>query len=117
MLLQIERQNAGPGTMVLKLSGRVTLGRSSQELEWEIDKLITEGTKHVILDVSQVDRIDSAGLGILALASGKARAGGGDLRVAGPQGFVDQVIKMTKLESVFSVFPNVEAATEGLPKG
>ncbi|MBI2683210.1 MAG: STAS domain-containing protein [Acidobacteriales bacterium] len=114
MLLQIERQEAKPGTMVLKLNGRVTLGRSSQELEWEIDKLFTEGAKHVVLDVSNVDRIDSAGLGILAMASGKARAAGGDLRVAGAQGFVDQVIKMTKLESVFMLFPSVEAAVEGL---
>jgi anti-sigma B factor antagonist len=114
MLLQIERESAGPSTVILRLTGRVTLGRSSQELEWEIDKLIHEGSKHVVLDVTHVDRIDSAGLGILTLASGKARAAGGDMRVAGASGFVDQVIKMTKLDSVFAVFPSVEAATEGL---
>ncbi|HVP44017.1 MAG TPA: STAS domain-containing protein, partial [Terriglobales bacterium] len=88
MLLNIQREAAPAGVTVLKLTGRITLGNSCQELEWEIDKLMDEGSKGVVLDLSRIDRVDSAGIGILTLSAGKLRKAGGQLRLAGAQGAV-----------------------------
>jgi anti-anti-sigma factor len=111
MLLQIAEKNIAEGVTALVLTGRITLGRSCQELEWELDRLRASNGR-VILDVSGIERIDSAGIGILALSAGKMKEAGGELCVAGAQGMVADTVKLTKMDTILRFFPNLEAATQ-----
>ena len=71
------------------------------------------GGDTVVLDLSEVQFIDSSGLGAIVASMkhmGKARK----LALAGLTPTVDRVFRLTRMDSVFSVFPTLEDALEGL---
>jgi anti-anti-sigma factor len=68
----------------------------------------------VIFDLHQVEYIDSAGVGLLALASGKTRAAGGKLGVVSGSGRVLEMLKLTQMTAVLSVSATVPEAQTAL---
>ncbi|MEO9685740.1 MAG: STAS domain-containing protein [Tateyamaria sp.] len=72
-----------------------------------------EGNDIVILDLSEVHFIDSSGLGAIVAAMknmGKSRK----LALAGLTPTVEKVFRLTRMDSVFSVFPTLDGALEQL---
>ena len=61
------------GVTVLDLSGRITLGEGSVQLRDAIRDLISKGQKSILLDLGDVNYIDSSGLGELVSAYTTAR--------------------------------------------
>ncbi len=77
---------------------------------------IDEGPKNVILALSQIDFIDSSGLGALVQLVKKAKTEGGSLQiVTNPR--VTQTVKLVRLESFLSLQPSVDDAVANVPKG
>ncbi|HVP42092.1 MAG TPA: STAS domain-containing protein, partial [Terriglobales bacterium] len=76
-----------------------------------------EGSKGVVLDLSRIDRVDSAGIGILTLSAGKLRKAGGQLRLAGAQGAVNDVVKLTKIDTIVSCHPDLDSALRAFGPG
>jgi anti-sigma B factor antagonist len=91
------------GVTVLALSGRVTLGDESSQLRNKIKELLKEGKKRLVLDLSEVTYIDSAGLGTLVAAYTSARNEGGEVRLAGVTKNFSELLHITKLVTIFSV--------------
>ena len=100
MLLNIERETAANGVVVLKISGRVSLGRDSQQVEWQVNDLLKEKQNRVVFDLTGVSHMDSTGVGILMMCSARLKKAGGDLRVAGAQGLVNDVLRVTRIDSI-----------------
>lgn len=74
---------------------------------------IDEGPKHVILALSQIDFIDSSGLGALVRLSKQAKTAGGSLQiVTNPR--VTQIVKTVRLESYLSLQPSVDVALDNI---
>jgi anti-anti-sigma factor len=71
-------------TVVVKLTGRMTLGMRLCEIESKVTRDVDEGTHKLVLDLSGVDYADSSGLGFLMLLHGRVKTKGGQLRLAGP---------------------------------
>ena len=113
-MLTVEKRLIDPDLAVLALAGRLTLGRECQQVEWQLEDLLREGKLKVILDLSGLTYIDSAGVGIVAMCFGKLNKSGGTLRVAGATGYVEETLRMTHLHEVIQLFPTVEAAAESL---
>jgi anti-sigma B factor antagonist len=113
MLVKIERESKKNDVTVLKIVGDVTLGRSSQELEWEVNKLVEEGKVKVVFDLTHVNRMDSCGIGIVALSAGKLRAAGGELRGAAANEFVKNVLQLTRMDSLVRLSPTVDESLTG----
>ncbi|MEO0401646.1 MAG: STAS domain-containing protein [Pseudomonadota bacterium] len=67
------------------------------------------GSETVILDLSEVDFIDSSGLGAI-VASMKNMGQSRTLALAGLTPTVDKVFRLTRMDSVFSVFPTLDGA-------
>jgi anti-sigma B factor antagonist len=67
------------------------------------------GSKTVLLDLNHVQFIDSSGLGAIVAAM-KNLGAGRRLVLAGLTPTVDKVFRLTRMDSVFGVFPTVEAA-------
>lgn len=109
MFLNIDTQQRD-GVTLVRLSGRIALGRESQEIEWKIDDLLRENRKQVVFDISEVNYLDSTGVGILVMASGKLQSAGGALHVAGSQGVVHNTLTMTRVNEVLRLFPDAESA-------
>jgi anti-sigma B factor antagonist len=67
---------------------------------------------HIVLDLGQVDFIDSSGLGAI-VATMKHLAPARSLILAGMTPTVDKVFKLTRMDSVFSIFQTLEEALDG----
>ena len=114
MILETETKRIPPDVVVLKFTGKITLGRESARIEMQVADLLNEGNKKFVFDIAAVTYIDSAGLGVIALCSANVNQAGGVFRVAGAQGLAAKLFRITKLDNVIPMFPTVEAATEGL---
>ncbi|MGA8182432.1 MAG: STAS domain-containing protein [Terriglobia bacterium] len=101
------------GVTVLALAGRVTLGDESSQLRSTIKELLKQGKKRLVLDLSKVTYIDSAGLGTLVAAYTSARNEGGDIRLANVTERFGELLNITKLVTIFSVHDSVEDALKG----
>ena len=76
-------------------------------------KCIDEGPKHVILDLSQIDFVDSSGLGALVQLVKKAQTLEGTLQiVSNPR--VTQTVKLVRLEKFLSLQPSVDEAVKNV---
>lgn len=80
-----------------------------------LDKCVEEGPASLILDLSQIDFVDSSGLGALVQLVKKVQTAGGTLQiVTNPR--VTQTVKLVRLEQFLSLQPSVEVALENLKK-
>ncbi|MFB9956499.1 STAS domain-containing protein [Cellulomonas denverensis] len=75
-----------------------------------IDDLITAGKARLVVDLHEVDFIDSSGLGALIGGLKAARQQGGDLRVAAPSAQVLAVLKLTNLDRILSPYTTIDEA-------
>jgi anti-sigma B factor antagonist len=113
-MLKIQTKQLPPDVVVLEIAGKITLGMESKQLEWAVEALLAEGQKKVIFDLTGVTNLDSTGIGIIVVSSGKLRKAGGELRVASPTAHVESVLKMTNIDQIVVLHPTVEAAATGL---
>ncbi|HIK27465.1 MAG: STAS domain-containing protein [Oscillatoriaceae bacterium SKW80] len=78
-----------------------------------LSKCIEEGPKHIVMDLSQIDFVDSSGLGALVQLVKKAQGEGGSLQiVTNPR--VTQTVKLVRLEKFLSLKSTVEEAVENI---
>lgn len=78
-----------------------------------MDKCVEEGPANLILDLSQIDFIDSSGLGALVQVAKKAQAANGMIQiVTNPR--VTQTVKLVRLEKFLSLQPSVEVAIQNV---
>ena len=111
MLLSIVERKVEPDITVVELTGRLALGRESQRVETLVEDLAKQGAARVVLDLTGVEYIDSAGIGMLALASGKMKESGGAMAIVAPEGRVLQLLNLTQINAIVKVCPTVAAAT------
>jgi anti-sigma B factor antagonist len=114
MILEMTTNRMPPDIAVVQFTGKIMLGRESQRIETVVGDLLRDGVRKIIFDLGGVTYIDSAGLGMITLCSGKVTSAGGVFRVAGATGLAAKLFKITRLDTVIPFYPTVEAATEGL---
>jgi anti-anti-sigma factor len=74
-------------------------------------KCVEDGPKHMILDLSKIDFVDSSGLGALVQLAKKAQSAEGTMQiVTNPR--VTQTVKLVRLEQFLALQPSVETAIE-----
>jgi anti-sigma B factor antagonist len=112
MVLEIQSKAVGE-VMVLEMAGRITLGRDCQQIEAHIEELLRAKQTKVIFDLTHVKHMDSTGIGILVMCSGKLKDAGGELRLAGASGVVGQTLKLTRMETIVPTYASVEEAVAG----
>ena len=109
---QIHKKRFEPDIVLLEISGRITLGRECQDVEWAVEGLIRDGEKKVVFDLSGLTYVDSAGIGIIVMCCGKMRTAGGEVRLASLQPKIVELMKITKLDRIFHFYPTASAAAE-----
>ncbi|MBE9249278.1 STAS domain-containing protein [Dolichospermum sp. LEGE 00240] len=78
-----------------------------------LGKNIDEGPKNIILDLSQIDFVDSSGLGALVQLAKQAQTAVGTLQIV-TNARVTQTVKLVRLEKFLSLQSTVEAALENI---
>jgi anti-sigma B factor antagonist len=112
MILEIEKKTVG-NIVVLEMTGRITLGRDCQQIEADVDELVRSRQTRIVFDLAKVKYMDSSGVGIMVMCSGKVKAGGGELRLAGATGVVDQTLKLTRMNLIVPMYATLAEALEG----
>jgi len=102
MSLKLQVRQVG-NTAVLQCEGPIISGSDIECLEAKVTSALVE-TKDLVLDVSEVSRVDSCGLGLLVRLLMRARKAGGDLKLACPPAFVTNLLEVTRLSAIFQVF-------------
>src|SRR3974390_1507820 len=108
MSLGVESRHVG-SVYVVRCSGRIVTGQESKTIDEVLQRGLREFNR-VVLTVAEVDRVDSAGMGLLVRFMWHARNRRGDLCLAAPSPFLTSLLQMTKLSSVFKVYADEESA-------
>jgi len=109
MALRATHRDAGTVTVV-DLSGRIILGEGSALLRKTVRGLLDEQHTRIVLNLGDVDYIDSSGIGELVSAYTTTKNRGGDLKLLNLTKKVRDLIQLTKLYTVFDVFTDEAAA-------
>jgi anti-sigma B factor antagonist len=98
------------GVMIVDLSGRITLGEGSVILRDTVRDLVGKGNKKILLNLGEVNYIDSSGIGELVSAFTSVRNQGGELKLLNLTKKVHDLLQITKLYTVFDVKDDETAA-------
>ena len=100
------------GVTVVDLSGRITLGEGSIVLKDTVRDLLSKGNKKLLLNLGDVNYIDSSGIGELVAAFTTVRNQGGELKLLNLTKKVHDLLQITKLYTVFDVKDDEATAIE-----
>jgi anti-sigma B factor antagonist len=88
---------------IMDLSGRIVLGEETETLRGSVRDLIAKGKKKIVLNLAEVDYIDSSGVGELVASFTAVRNSGGELKLLNLTQKVQDVLNVTKLYTVFDI--------------
>jgi anti-sigma B factor antagonist len=100
--------------VVLDISGRITLGEGNVMLREIVRELADKGNKRIILNLGEVNYIDSSGLGELVKTHTTFHNKGGHLKLANLNNRVSDLLHMTKLSAVFDIHGDEASALQSL---
>jgi len=102
--MQLEQRIVGQVTVV-KVTGDITLNKGGDVLlKDKVQSLIQQGQKNILLDLSDVSYVDSAGLGELVQAYATTKNRGGALKLLSVTKRLEDLLVVTKLLTVFDTF-------------
>ena len=107
--MTIEERSVGPVT-ILALSGRLVLDDGDALLRQRVDDLVTRGQLKIIADLTALDYVDSAGIGVLIAKYLSLRRKGGDLKLLRLSSRTHHALEITHLLTVFEAFETEEDA-------
>ena len=107
--MEIVEQRVGDVT-ILRLKGRLELDDGDVILRSHVDGLVQQGRVNVVLDMTDVTRMDSAGIGMLVGKYMTVKNRGGMLRLLHLTDRTSRLLHVTRLETVFEIFEHEDAA-------
>ena len=101
--MQISERHVGD-VAIIDLNGRLVLGDGDTLLRDKVNSLVEQGLKHIIVNLSDVAYMDSAGLGELVRSYTTVTRRGGALKLLGLTKRVSDLLSITKLLTVFDSY-------------
>ena len=98
---------------VVTLRGATHLDEA-EELNARLPQLIQRASPHLILDLSELEFLGSVGLNAIVTAHNRARTFNGRVSVVNPKPEVANLLSLTRVDQLASVFPTLEAARQAL---
>ncbi|MGH9633184.1 MAG: STAS domain-containing protein [Bryobacteraceae bacterium] len=103
-------QRVREGIAILDLEGRLIVGEPVSALRERIRELLDSGSKKIILNLQDVDYIDSTGLGGLVICFTSLQKAGGALKLLNLTRRNIELLVLTKLTTVFEIFEDEQDA-------
>lgn len=101
--LRIAEVQVGDVT-ILRMSGRLELEEGDIVFRDYVNRLVDEGRVKIVLDVKEVKRIDSAGIGMLVSKYLSTQKSGGTIKLLHLTRRSDHLMDITRLATVFEIF-------------
>jgi anti-sigma B factor antagonist len=107
--MKIESRTIGE-VKILDFSGQITLGEGTKTTRETVRSVLEQGGKKMILNLAEVNYIDSAGIGELVSAFTSVTNKGGQLKLVHLTKRIKELMTITKLLTVFQVYEDEQAA-------
>ena len=107
--MKIISNNLESGELLVKIEGEVDV-YTSIDLKKELTRLIEVKQKKIIIDLENVNYMDSSGLGVLVALLKELRKIGGDLKLISLPVSVKKIFDLTRLTKFFSIYNNLQDA-------
>jgi len=107
--MKIETRSVGD-VHVLDCSGKITLGEGTMAIRNTVKDVLKGGGKKIILNLANVNYIDSSGIGELVSSYTTVTNQGGHLKLVNLTKKIQELLAITKLLTVFQVFDSEQAA-------
>jgi anti-anti-sigma factor len=114
MLLNLSSRFVG-NVYLVQCKGRIVLGVEVKALEAALDEGAREFSR-LVVELSEVSRLDSIGLGLLVRFAERMRRRGGDLRLAGAPKFLTDLLKLTMVSALLASYATEEEAIQSYLK-
>ncbi len=102
--------------VIIELKGNVMGGDDTKDFNDLLHKLIDEGKKKVVLDLSEVKFMNSSGLGMLISGLTTMKKAEGTLKLAGTTEKIESLLIITKLITIFESYDTVDEALKTFSK-
>ena len=102
-------RQAGP-VAIVDLSGRISLGEGSALLRKTVRDLLEAGQTRILLNLGDVNYIDSSGIGMLVACAGHMEQSNGRMRVVGASGTVLKAFSIVHMERITPLNDSIEEA-------
>jgi len=114
MALKVQTQISGD-VFICLCEGRIVFGDEGAALRERVVSMLP-GTPKIVVNLTEVDYIDSGGLGVLVGLLVSARNRGGELKLVSPNRRIAELLRRTSLDNIFRVYGNNEEAVEAFRK-
>jgi len=109
MNMKIETRAVGD-IKILDCSGRITLGEGTMAVRNTVRDLLKGDDKKIVLNLAEVNYIDSSGIGELVSTFTTVTSNGGQLKLLNLTKKIHELLQITKLLTVFQVFDDEQSA-------
>ena len=117
MMLETEVFKFEPDITGISCSGRFTLGNRLSEMEGLVNSLLADGVRKLVLDLTHVEFVDSAGLGLIMRAFGEVEQLGGKLRICGASEQAQRLFNITHTGTILTIDPDLVTSVKKLQEG
>lgn len=114
--MQIEQLFVG-GVIVVDVTGKITLGESTEILKDKVNSLVNQGHTDLVLNLAGVSYMDSAGLGVMMAAYATAKRQGGNVKLLSLTKRITDLLSITKLSTIFETFDSETEAVASFTTG
>lgn len=98
------------GIQIFQLRGDLRRGEPVDNLRAEMEQRIGDGQLHLVLDLTEVNMVDSSGIGLIVRTHTTVKQKGGGLKLVHPSKLALQTIKIVGLLNVLSIFDDEDTA-------
>ena len=103
--------------VVITVTGSMSAGPTRKVLDARMQNLVTNGVHTLVLDMTEVDFMDSSGLGLLMLVRSMLNKQDAMLRLCGTQGRVRALLRMTKTDTLLNLDESLEDSLAVVKQG
>jgi anti-sigma B factor antagonist len=108
-MMKIETRTIGD-VRILDCSGKITLGEGTMAVRNTVRDILKNNGKKIILNLAEVNYIDSSGIGELVSTYSTVSNNGGQLKLLNLTKKIQELLAITKLLTVFQVFESEQTA-------
>lgn len=105
----IEKRSIGPDTLLV-VEGVIKLGESAVFFAKALERVLEEEGGHVLVDMAQINQMDSTGIGELVGYLGRFSEASRRLILVAPSERVRRLLRVVQLDALFPIYETLEAA-------
>jgi anti-sigma B factor antagonist len=115
MTMMTTRYTSNPAVAAIAISGRFDAHQVPQ-VQQELENVLAGGARYVILNLEDVNFVDSSALAILVRGMKRCRERNGDLLLCGLRQPVRIIFELTRMDKAFRIYDTEEAARQSVPQ-